>query len=203
LGFATLFHHPYGQPNRKRCGLIFIIIPKTPLLFEDLFLILIYLCLSYLRVAVKPKTKQKGEENNPQEGKGYKELHVSQPYSLFLKGAKPPVRLMRKLFVLFEPFIVIWIPVLGHVRDFVKVVRWWWRRDEPFQRGRLPRIVGGLFAKFCGEEEVQKGYAHSDGKDESPYGLPLVKDNPALYGRIVCIPSGHALKTNDELQEVK
>jgi hypothetical protein len=30
LGFATLFHHPYGQPNRKRCGLFFIIIPKTP-----------------------------------------------------------------------------------------------------------------------------------------------------------------------------
>jgi hypothetical protein len=90
LGFATLFHHPYGQPNRKRCGLIFIIIPKTPLLFEDLFLVLIYLCLSYLRVAVKPKTKQKGKENDPQEGKGYKKLHISRLTHKFLKGAKAP-----------------------------------------------------------------------------------------------------------------
>ena len=118
---------------------------------------------------------------------------------MFLKGAKPPIRSVRRLFVLFEPLIVIGVPVFGHVRNLVKVVRWWWRRDKPFQRGGLPRVVRGLFAKFCGEEEVKKGYAQSDDKDESPYGLPLVKGNPALYGRIVCIPSGHTLKTNDEL----
>lgn len=55
--------------------------------------------------------------------------------------------------MLFKPFIVIGVPVLGHVRNLVKVVRRWWRRNKPFQRWGLPRVVGGFFAKFCREEE--------------------------------------------------